>query len=136
MTKFEKSYAKELLEIAEQDLDSARVLASHWKRGRIENIFFLAQQSVEKALKAYLCHHHGEFPLVHDIGVLLGKLDELPPRGYELVTFSQFAGIRRYETGKAQLAKEDIDVAILAAQEVADWVRTRIEAKPGSRRKD
>ena len=129
MTKFDKSYALELLMIAEQDLASSKVLASHLQTGRIENVFFLAQQAVEKSLKAYLCHVHGEFPLVHDIGILLGKMDELPPRGYDLVTFSQFAGIRRYETGKAQLDKEDVDAAIETATEVTAWVRTRIESK-------
>ena len=129
MTKFDKSYGKELLAIAEQDLASAKILGQHWQTGRIENVFFLAQQAVEKALKDYLCHHHGEFPLVHDIGVLLGKMDELPPRGYELVTFSQFAGIRRYETGKAHLDNEDIDTALDAATGVTEWVRAIIDPK-------
>ncbi len=93
MPKFQASYAKELLEIAEQDIESAKVLAESWKKGRIENIFFLVQQAVEKSLKAYLCHRFQEFPMVHDIGILLGKMDLLPPHGYSLVSFSQFAGV-------------------------------------------
>lgn len=128
MTKFDKSYGQELLSIAELDLASAKVLGQHWQAGRIENVFFLAQQAVEKALKAYLCHHYGEFPLVHDIGVLLGKMNELPPKGYDLVSFSQFAGIRRYETGKAHLDKDDIDSALDAATGVTEWVRSKINS--------
>lgn len=126
MAKFNPSYAKELLEIAEQDLESARILANSWQKGRIENIFFLIQQSVEKALKAYLCHKYQEFPMVHDIGILLGKMDQMPPQGYSLVSFSQFAGIRRYETGKSQLDKSDIDVALASGLQVLQWAGTFI----------
>lgn len=128
MAKFHPSYAKELLEIAEQDLESARVLANSWQKGRIENIFFLIQQSVEKALKAYLCHKYQEFPMVHDIGILLGKMDQIPPQGYSLVSFSQFAGIRRYETGKAQLDKSDIDVALDSGTQVVQWAGVLINS--------
>ena len=126
MSRFDKSYAKDLLNIAEQDIESARVLASNMQQGRMENIFFLAQQSVEKALKAYLCYKHGDFPMVHDIGVLLGKLDELPPQGYDLVTFSQFAGVRRYETGKILLDKTDVDAALKSAADVLAWVEKKM----------
>lgn len=126
MPKFHASYAKELLEIAMQDFESAKVLAESWNKGRIENIFFLVQQAVEKSLKAYLCHKYQEFPMVHDIGILLGKMDLLPPHGYSLVSFSQFAGIRRYETGKSYLDKTDIDVALRSGQEVLKWVALQI----------
>jgi HEPN domain-containing protein len=126
MAKFDPTYAQELLDIAKADLESAKVLAASWSRGRIENIFFLVQQSVEKGLKAYLCHKHGDFPMVHDLGILLGKMDELPPQGYNLVSFSQFAGIRRYETGKSQLEKADIEIAIEAGEQVLAWVSSKI----------
>lgn len=129
MPKFDPSYARELLDIAMQDLESAKVLAASWERGRIENIFFLVQQAVEKALKAYLCHKFYDFPLVHDLGILLGKMDQLPPHGYNLVSFSQFAGIRRYETGKSQLDKSDIDVALTCGDEVLAWTDSHI-SKP------
>ncbi len=122
MAKFDTLYAKDLLEIAEADLKSAKVLAAAWQRGRIENIFFLVQQSVEKALKAYLCYQTGEFQMVQDLGILLGKMDQLPPHGYSLVSFSQFAGIRRYETGNVRLDKSDIDVAIESGEQVLTWV--------------
>lgn len=127
MAKFDTSYAKELLGIAEADLESAKVLAATWQRGRVENIFFLIQQSVEKALKAYLCSKNGDFPMVHDLGILLGKMDQLPPQGYSLVTFSQFAGIRRYETGNAQLDKSDIDLAIASGEQVLAWVSSKLK---------
>lgn len=129
MPKFSPSYSKALLDIGEKDLESARVLSKHLDQGRVENIFCLAQQAVEKALKAYLCFRDGDFPLVHDIGVLLGKLDELPPKGYDLVSFTQFAGIRQYETRKSILDKEDIEIAIESASKVIQRVAPRISVK-------
>jgi HEPN domain-containing protein len=127
MTKFNQSYALELLQIAQADLESAKVLAASWQQGRVENIFFLVQQAVEKALKSYLCFKVQEFPMVHDLGILLGKMDTLPPHGYNLVSFSQFAGMRRYETGKLQLDKSDIDVALKSGEEVLSWVATFVK---------
>lgn len=64
--------------------------------------------------------------MVHDIGILLGKMDLLPPHGYSLVSFSQFAGIRRYETGKSQLDKADIDIALSSGEQVLSWVAQQI----------
>ncbi len=127
MAKFDPTYASQLLDIALADLESAKVLAAAWQRGRVENIFFLVQQSVEKSLKAYLCHKHGDFPMVHDLGILLGKMDQLPPQGYSLVSFSQFAGIRRYETGNTHLDKSDIDVAITSGEQVLAWVSSHLK---------
>ena len=126
MNQFDSTYALELFSIAEQDLESARVLFENWQRGRKENIFFMVQQSVEKALKAYLCRRDGTFPMVHDLGILLGKMDQLPPKGYDLVTFSQFAGIRRRESGKMTLDQEDALIAINIAQDVLNWVKSKI----------
>jgi|GEM_PF-4425948 len=54
--KFTKSYAHELLRIAKQDLDSAQFLSKQ-KSLRVENVFLLAQQALEKSLKAVLCWH-------------------------------------------------------------------------------
>ena len=48
---FNKEYAKELLRIAQGDGESASALFKA-KVGRPENIVFLAQQSVEKSIKA------------------------------------------------------------------------------------
>ncbi|MBM4254027.1 MAG: HEPN domain-containing protein [Deltaproteobacteria bacterium] len=65
--KFEKIHADELMLIAEQDLESARALASV-QAGRPENIFLLAQQGLAKALKAILCWREQPIPFVHDSG--------------------------------------------------------------------
>lgn len=51
---YKPEYGKELLRIAEGDLASASAL-HETKKGRKENVGYLAQQSIEKALKAVLC---------------------------------------------------------------------------------
>jgi len=51
--KFEKKYAHELMAIALQDLESARFLTGQ-KKPRVENIFLLAQQSLEKGARKRL----------------------------------------------------------------------------------
>jgi hypothetical protein len=78
---FPKEYAKELLQIAKGDLDSAIGL-SKVNTGRPENIVILAQQSVEKSIKSVLVHLQIAFPLVHDLGILVALLpdDNMPPQ--------------------------------------------------------
>jgi HEPN domain-containing protein len=119
---FKKEYAKELLKIASGDLDSALEL-SKAKSGRPENIVFLAQQSVEKHIKAVLVHLQIAFPAVHDLGILVALLpdDKIPPEGFALTELNPFASIRRYEEGQLPLIKEEIEAALDATQKVAQW---------------
>ena len=76
----------ELFRIAKGDLASAKELASVSKEGRLENVVYLAQQSVEKALKATLNHLRIAFPLVHELGTLVALFpeDKLPSRDFDL----------------------------------------------------
>ena len=126
--KFEKIYAHELMLIAEQDLESARALASV-QGGRPENIFLLAQQGLEKALKALLCWREQPIPFVHDIGVLVAKLEAQGldiPFGYELNGLSEFATIRRYTEGKEQWTTEDIDAVLTEVGKAIVWCQTQL----------
>lgn len=124
---FERPYARILLEIANEDLESSRGLFES-KRGRAENIVFLAQQAIEKSLKAVLCHFGIPIPLVHDLGALIAKMpgEVIVPMGYELTRFNDYAGILRYERGHGKLSVEDIDAAIAASQEVCDWAKSLV----------
>lgn len=84
--RFEPQYANILLDIADGDFRTAEFTAEGFAAGRIrpENVFFLYQQAMEKALKAVLCHIEKPVPLVDDLGVLLAKLpdDVQPEAGY------------------------------------------------------
>jgi len=123
--RFDPAYAATLLEIAYGDFRTA-VFTSKGvpdQSVRIENVFFLHQQAMEKALKAVLCHLGIPVPLVHDLGVLLAKLpeDKQPDAGYELTMFNDFAGVRRYEEGTIIYEPEDIEDARKLTEMLLTW---------------
>ena len=62
---FKDEYS-ELVFIAEEDLESAKILANHYKP-KIEIACYHCQQSVEKALKAFLSYHNVKFRYIHDL---------------------------------------------------------------------
>lgn len=124
---YPKTYSLELLRIAEGDLESAKSLQH--ATGRKENIVYMAQQSVEKSLKAVLCFNERSIPFIHDIGALVGLLtaiDETPPGGFDLADLTPFASIRRYQEGSAELDKDDIAGAIQMAVDVLKWAKGAI----------
>lgn len=124
---FAKSYAKELLKIADGDLESAIGLSA-LKTGRPENVVFLAQQSVEKYIKSVLVHLEIAFPLLHDLGVLVALLpdDKIPKEGFGLIELNPFASVRRYHEGDIPLSKEEIDAALDVGRSVASWAKANI----------
>lgn len=125
---FPKEYSIELLQIAVGDLKSAEVLFESIKLGRLENILYMAQQSVEKSIKAMLIHFQLKFPFVHDIGILIALLpvDHYPPGGFELTSLNPYASVRRYEEGRIPLESDEIQAALKAAQLVVAWASKKI----------
>lgn len=126
---FPKDYAQELLRIAQGDLDSA-VGLFQITAGRPENIIFLAQQSVEKYIKAVLVHLEIAFPLLHDLGVLVALLpdDKMPAEGFELMELNPFASVRRYHEGDIPLTKEEIEASLQVARNIAHWAKANTSA--------
>jgi HEPN domain-containing protein len=124
---FKKPYAKELIAIAFGVLESAKGLQSS-SRGRPENICYLAQQVIEKALKAVLVWKQIPFPLIHDANALVAKLSpqDQPPHGYDLGELNQFASVRRYEEGAVELTDDQIQTAINVAEEIWNWANQKI----------
>ena len=126
--KFDKKYAHELLLIAKQDLDSAKTLGKQLT-GRVENVFLLAQQGLEKALKALLCWNDQPIPFIHDIGVLVAKLEALglnAPFGYDLNGLSEFATIRRYTEGKESWTAAEIEALLNQVNAAITWCGQQI----------
>ena len=122
---FPPAYSAELMRIAQADHDSASFLLTGLssKRVRPENIAYLFQQAIEKALKAVLCAIGRPVPLVHDLGVLIAKIPDTldPDFGYELSGLDEYATIRRYEEGRMVLSSEELhDIAELSAR-VLRW---------------
>ena len=124
---FDKHYAPELLRIAKGDLASAEVLMQA-SGGRPENTVFLAQQSVEKAIKSVLIHLEISFPLVHDLGILVALLpdDKAPAQGFSLAELNPFASVRRYEEGPLPLSSEEIKGVVTVAKSVIAWAESLV----------
>ncbi len=125
---FPVAYASELIRIAEGDLGSAKLLLEGFalQKSRAENIFFIAQQSMEKSLKAVLCLHKVAVPLVHELGVLVAKLpaESNPVVGYEVSKLSEFASTRRYEEGSLELTAEEAQDVFNMASKVLNWAKS------------
>lgn len=123
--RFPRDYAAELLRIAKADHASAAYLKTGvgTPNVRRENVAYLFQQAVEKALKAALCAHDLPVPLVHDLGVLVAKLpDSLEPGfGYEVAGLDEYATIRRYEEGRYTLESEELDEIERLSATVLSW---------------
>ncbi len=121
---FEKKYAGDLIRIAEGDFKSARFLAAASPKDiRIENAFYLCQQSLEKSLKAVLVANEIAVPLVHDLGSLLSRIPKScePPYGYELLDLNQYATIRRYEEGHWHPSASELAVVLQKTEEMLQW---------------
>lgn len=132
--KFTRAYAKELLRIAEADLATAKVLIDH-PGGRPENTLFLIQQTIEKCLKAVLCHSDLPVPLSHDLAALLGMVPEsagVPSDQKAILSLTEFASIRRYEEGKYEYSAGEMKSAYLSASVVVEWAKQIIAVPPAA----
>ncbi|HPI39824.1 MAG TPA: HEPN domain-containing protein [Pseudobdellovibrionaceae bacterium] len=124
---FKKQYAKELFKIAENDFVTSKVLAKA-QEVRRETVLFLIEQTIEKSLKALLCHKGLPIPFTHDLYALVQRfeVDQLPPGGYALHDLTPFASIRRYEEGNYIIEEEDIQHALSIAESVLSWAKELI----------
>lgn len=125
---FKKEYALQLLEVAEGDLESAQALYK-LKVKRRENIFFMAQQCIEKCLKAVLCANGHKIPMTHDLGeiMLIFPNTIKLPFGPELNELTEFATTQRYMVGMVVLSDSDADEVLKRTEDVLAWAKA--EAK-------
>lgn len=127
---FDKKYCQELFLIAQGDLETAAALINSKKPGRVENILYMIQQSVEKTLKAVLINKQIAFPLVHDLGILVALLDpkDYPPGGFDWSALNPYASIRRYEAGPIPISEAEVKGSYAAALLVIEWARQQLLA--------
>ncbi len=122
---YKPEYAHELLRLSESDLLSAQILAQG--NARPETILFMAEQAVEKALKAVLCFLQQPIPISHEIILLVQKLGKkAPPHAGAIIDLTPFATIRRYEEGKAKISNEEVQAALKVVGEVVAWCTKEI----------
>jgi HEPN domain-containing protein len=124
---FKKSYAEQLMRIAQGDLEAATILAKG-NTTRKENIFFHAGQAIEKAIKCVLCHRGEAVPLTHDLNILIERIpvERQLPYADQLEDLSQFATIRRYEEGAAIFTDEEIEAVLKAAEAILSWAAAQL----------
>lgn len=125
--KYQRSYAHELLRISMQDFEAAGILARH-SPGRVENVFLLAQQSLEKALKAVLCWQNISVPFTHDLAVLIERLSgqvRVPFEG-KFDSLSEYATIRRYMEGHEETSSEDVQEILAELKLALDWCQSQV----------
>ena len=126
---FQPEYANQLLVIAAGDLQTAKALIESPQPGRKENILYMIQQTVEKALKAVLIFKQIPFPLVHDLGILIALLPvaDYPPGGFDLAALNPFASVRRYEQGALPITREEMEASFEASKLVVEWAAKHIQ---------
>ncbi len=109
---------------AESDLNLAR-LAKDREDILPEQVCFHAQQAAEKALKAVLLSRGIEFPLVHDIEVLVrlaeGKGIALPAGIADASALTPYAIEARYPGYPEEISSTDVHEAIHLAERVVAW---------------
>lgn len=127
--RYKKEYALELILISKGDMDSARGLMTA-KIGRPENIIYHCQQSIEKSLKAVLCHFELEVPHTHDLEALVTALPKgvIPPEAQSLGSLTQYATIRKYEEGFEVLTHDDFEDCYHLAQKVVSWAESTMKS--------
>ncbi|WP_300340103.1 HEPN domain-containing protein [Accumulibacter sp.] len=121
--------ALRLLRLAQRDLQTYRILATH-PDASLAATCFHAQQSVEKALKAVLTARRATFPRTHnleELGLLVTESGiGLPAPGRDLRRLTPFAVDFRYDEETVGLITTE--AAGLLAESVFQWARVLIEA--------
>ena len=113
---------------AEEDYRTALTLVRKRKDPVPDNVCFIAQQCVEKYLKAFLVYHRKGFPKTHDLVELLKfalvvdpLLDVIRPNVRELLPY---AVAFRYPGEEA--TREESQRAVLAMKNVRELLRERL----------
>ena len=122
---------REWLNRARSSLLRARMQASGVY---LEDLCFDAQQATEKAIKAVLIHRGVRFPYVHDLGRLLGLLDEagvaVPADVARAAELSGYAVESRYPGLGEPVSAEEYQRAVTIAESVLRWAEERTAKSP------
>lgn len=126
--RYRKEYAPELLKIAKGDLGSARALIGA-PDSRPENVCYLTQQSVEKCLKAVICHLGIEVIHTHNLESLIQLIpaEHRPSDQKQLEALTEYATVRRYEEGFEILTQEDLERVVALGKQIYLWAETIIK---------
>jgi HEPN domain-containing protein len=100
----------------------------------LEDLCFDAQQAAEKAIKGVLLHRHLDFPYVHDLAELLGRLEtagEVIPDSVRAATpLTRYAIVTRYPGAAEPVTRDDYSRAVEVATAVVRWAEAIITPPP------
>jgi HEPN domain-containing protein len=120
--------ARELLDLAADDLEAARALVNV-SAVTDAIVGFHAQQAAEKALKAALAAHGRDFPFTHNIALLLQLCEDgriaLPAALDVLDLLTPYGVGGRY--GARSPGAVDRAKALSLAEEAVSWARTVVD---------
>lgn len=123
---------EEWMDYAESDLRLARLAASD-ESIRLEQICFHTQQAAEKAIKAALLKKGIDFPLTHDIEVLLEIAEDnglpLSDSVQDAGQLTPYAVEARYPGSWMDIAETDVNEAINTAEQTILWAKEILSNK-------
>jgi HEPN domain-containing protein len=100
----------------------------------LEDLCFGAQQAAEKAIKAVLLHLGAGFPYVHDLALLLTRVEQAgqavpePVRGAAALT--AYAVDTRYPGAFEPVTQEEFEEAVRLAEVVLVWAQEILDPPP------
>jgi len=121
-------YAKRWFDKAKNDLlDADNNLAAD--KVPYDTVCFHCQQAAEKLLKGFLVAHGREYPITHNLFVILDKVIEYDGLAESLrealALLNPYAVEVRYPGDELTLTIDNATEARQAAQEVLDWMKSR-----------
>lgn len=126
---------EEWMQFAESDLRLAR-LAVQDQSIRPEQVCFHAQQAAEKAIKAILRSLHADFPLTHDIELLLRLAGEagigVPEDIRAARRLTPYAVETRYPGFQSEISDAEVQEALETAERVVEWAKQALRVSEGS----
>lgn len=118
----------EWVEKADEDLLSLESLIKH-KDGSPSTGCFLAQQAIEKLLKALIIKHGDELEKIHDLVTLSNKVNKFEPKielfFKEIAVVTHYYIETRYPGDYPEFTWEECQKAFEIAKEVKDFVKSK-----------
>jgi len=120
---------REWISFADDDLDSAQILSSHYPP-KLEHSCYHCQQAAEKALKAFLLSSGVDFPRTHNLVDLLIKCEKTDSSFVELRSecerLNSYSKQTRYPMKKDDLSELNMKAALSDAASICNFVKDHI----------
>ena len=117
----------DLMYIAEDELESAKILANH-HRPKIEISTNLCQLCAEKSLKAFLAFHNVKFKYIHNLLIINNDCQKIDSSFKTILNecryLNKFVSNNRYEK-HLTISESDMQIAIKFAEKILNFVKNK-----------